>query len=162
MPSENVQVAVLVRPYNEKERKEDSKCIVEAKGGEINVHNTETEKAKAFKFDYSVGLVPRDLIIYVCLICISYSSFSVYSLTKFKASSSKLFVDNHVFQFCSVEDSDSYISRHKVSFKFICIVRGLCTTGIVGAKYIDKYNPSIIYTSTLKSVWDKIPKEVAW
>lgn len=56
MPSENIQVAVLIRPLNEKEQKENCNCIVDANRGEINVYNPETEKNKGFKFDYSVRL----------------------------------------------------------------------------------------------------------
>lgn len=55
MPPENVKVAVLVRPFTDREKDEDCSCIVEAQNGEIKVHNTELDKAKDFNFDFSVS-----------------------------------------------------------------------------------------------------------
>lgn len=54
MPPQNVQVAVLVRPFTDREKEEDSSCIVEAKDGCIKVYNRELDKAKEFNFDFSV------------------------------------------------------------------------------------------------------------
>jgi len=54
MPAENVQVAVLVRPFTDSEKEQNCTCIVEAKQGDVKVFNINPDKAKDFKFDYSV------------------------------------------------------------------------------------------------------------
>lgn len=57
MPPKNVQVAVLVRPFTNREKEEDCSCIVEAKDGRIEVYNRELDKSKEFNFDLSVRYV---------------------------------------------------------------------------------------------------------
>lgn len=54
MPPKNVQVAVLVRPFTNREKEEDCSCIITAKDGCIEVYNRELDKAKEFNFDLSV------------------------------------------------------------------------------------------------------------
>ena len=49
----SVKVAVRVRPFNEREKAQDSKCCVQMNGPTTVVTDPETGKPKPYTFDYS-------------------------------------------------------------------------------------------------------------
>ncbi|EDO43502.1 predicted protein, partial [Nematostella vectensis] len=59
MPSENIQVAVFVRPFTERELTEESVCIVEGEDGQVKVDNSENSRAKVFNFDHTYWSVDQ-------------------------------------------------------------------------------------------------------
>lgn len=53
MPGENVQVAVRVRPFNQREKDANSKCILKMEGGSTVITNPHNGDTKTFTFDHS-------------------------------------------------------------------------------------------------------------
>ena len=54
MASENVEVAVVVRPFTDKELSSNCSCVVYTNADEVRVRNPESNKEKAFTFDHTV------------------------------------------------------------------------------------------------------------
>lgn len=54
MTEESVKVAVRVRPFNAREKKRDSKCIIQMSGKTTTIYNPNNKKdSRSFTFDYS-------------------------------------------------------------------------------------------------------------
>jgi hypothetical protein len=53
----SVRVAVRVRPFNDREKLRESKCIIDMQENQTWITNPDTgEKSKPFAFDYRFGL----------------------------------------------------------------------------------------------------------